>query len=195
MLNGMVSLSMVSLSMVNLVPTHLVTLSTWTLRWAHIHSPCPHGPWGSYTSIEHTSNHPVHMDPELPTHPVTLSTWTLRWAICCVSLTWFASSRQLTLVNTGIFTAADISPTLSLVSNPQSANIKSAGNRLWRRPLFSVTCLSLKPPPHPLEMKATAPCGVMPIRYSRVRLCLEWEHICALAFRFDVLSMLSFKAV
>lgn len=89
-----------------------------------------------------------------------------------VSSTSFASSLAASCYDAGIFSSAHISMTLSLMSNPWSANTRSPGNSLLRRPLFSVTCLSLTQPPHPLEMKVIAPCGVMPMRYFRVCLCL-----------------------
>ncbi len=80
----------------------------------------------------YTTNLPLHMNPEVS-----------------YSSTSFASSWLRPHVNTGIFNFAHThtSPALSLMSNPQSAKIKSPGNSLLRRPLFSVTCLSLPQPP------------------------------------------------
>ncbi len=119
----------------------------------------------------------------LRTHPTTLFKWTLRWAILRVSSASFVTSFCF-------FTSAHISPTFSLMSNPRSANTMSPGNSLWRRPLLSITYLSLTPSPHPLETKAIAPRGVMPMRYFSVCFC---EDVCAIALWIDALSALISK--
>jgi hypothetical protein len=60
----------------------------------------------------------------------------------------------------------------------------SPGKSLFRRPQFSVKCLSDTRPPYPHDKNEIAPCGVIPIKYFTVLWCLNisWHdtyHVCS----------------
>lgn len=96
--------------------------------------------------------------------PITQSIRIRAFAICRVCSTLMPLSWVFLLVNAGILIVAKHRPTESTMLKPLSARIMSPGVSLDRSPLFSVTSLSLALPLHPLEMKHTVPCGVIPMR-------------------------------
>lgn len=123
------------------------------------------------------------------TFPITLSTCIRTFAIRRVCSTSIPLSCFFPLVNAGKVTVAQYRPTLSLISNPRSASTVSPGRSLFNSPQFSVKCLSLTLPPHPFDIKLTIPCGVIPIKYLAVLLCLYDEYVCALARRAEGISI------
>lgn len=60
----------------------------------------------------------------------------------------------------------------SSMKNPRSAITTSVGtcSRVFKKPEFSLMCLSLVRPLHPLEINVIAPCGAIPMKYFKVSL-------------------------
>ena len=99
---------------------------------------------------------------------ITLSTCIRTLAILLVCFTSIPLSCFCPFVKAGIFIVAQYGPTLSFITNPRSTNTVSPGERFLKSPLLSVRCLSLTLTLHPLDMKLTLPCGVIPIKYFTV---------------------------
>ena len=93
------------------------------------------------------------------------------------------------LVNAGILSVAPYNPQLSAMLKPRSAKTRSPGRSFPSNPQCSVINLSDTRPPHPLEMKDTVPCGVIPIRNLAVLWCLYEDQVCAHANRSEGLSI------
>lgn len=75
------------------------------------------------------------------------------------------------------------------MSNPGSANIKSQGKMLLRKPECSVMCLSLTRPHYAFEIKDTVHCDVIPIKTFNVLWCVYEDHVSARSFKFEGLSI------
>ena len=87
------------------------------------------------------------------------------------------------LVNAGMRSTAPLVASSSSTKKPRSANTQSSWVSLSRKPDFRVISLSEALPPQPAERKLTAPAGVIPIRYLIVLWDLQFENVCAVAFK------------
>ena len=79
------------------------------------------------------------------------------------------------LVTAGIFTSAQHNSTLSVMLKPLSANTMSPGKSVFKRPQFTVKCLSDTRPQYPHDKNEIAPCGVIPIKYFTVLWCCNYS--------------------